>query len=170
MTDMNLWIFDYRWSGYIGSTIVQPVRPGHTPIILDNLLLAAGITPAIFLSSRVADRQALQNNISGTSPISSCDHCAPWLWYPSRFHPYDYYTDNVANSLELSTTFTGWVPRGVFSSWLRYLSVRGMVKEQLPDTSSLMRYKYMMEMIWVISARLMAWMNCAAVFNPMVLS
>ncbi len=143
-------------AGYIGSTICSALEDfGHTPIILDSLITGRVefTRNRIFYQADIADRDAVTKVFEDHPDIQATIHCAALIVVPeSMTQPYEYYSDNVAKSLELfhSLKELGY-PRVVFSSSASiYDTVPGfMVTEDSPlnATSPYARTKYMMEMI-----------------------
>lgn len=145
-------------AGYIGSTVASALEDaGHTPIILDSLVHGprAFVRDRIFYHGDIADR-ALVKRIFEEHPDIFCTvHCAALILVPeSMAKPYEYYTENVAKSLELFRSLRDFgYPRVIFSSSASvYGSVEGTVyevDEQMPlnPASPYARTKYMMEMI-----------------------
>ena len=143
-------------AGYIGSTICSALEDsGHTPIILDSLITGRVefTRNRIFYQADIADRDAITKVFEDHPDIQATIHCAALIVVPeSMTQPYEYYSDNVAKSLELfhSLKELGY-PRVVFSSSASiYDTVPGfMVTEDSPlnATSPYARTKYMMEMI-----------------------
>ncbi len=143
-------------AGYIGSTICSALEDtGHTPVILDSLITGREefTRGRIFYRADIADRQALETVFREHPDIQATVHCAALIVVPeSVSQPYEYYTDNVAKSLELFKTLSDLgYPRLVFSSSASiYDVVPGfMVNEESPlkATSPYARTKFMMEMI-----------------------
>ena len=143
-------------AGYIGSTICSALEDfGHTPIILDSLITGRVefTRNRIFYQADIADRDAVTKVFEDHPDIQATIHCAALIVVPeSMTQPYEYYSDNVAKSLDLfhSLKELGY-PRVVFSSSASiYDTVPGfMVTEDSPlnATSPYARTKYMMEMI-----------------------
>ena len=143
-------------AGYIGSTICSALEDsGYTPIILDSLITGREefTRNRIFYQADIADRDAVTKVFEDHPDIQATIHCAALIVVPeSMTQPYEYYSDNVAKSLELfhSLKELGY-PRVVFSSSASiYDTVPGfMVTEDSPlnATSPYARTKYMMEMI-----------------------
>jgi UDP-glucose 4-epimerase len=143
-------------AGYIGSTIASALEDsGHTPVILDSLITgrAEFTRGRIFYREDIADRAALERIFREHPDIYATIHCAALIVVPESVeHPYDYYHDNVANSLELFKNLTDLsCRRVVFSSSASiYDVVPGfMVTEAAPlnPSSPYARTKFMMEMI-----------------------
>ncbi|HEX9014251.1 MAG TPA: NAD-dependent epimerase/dehydratase family protein, partial [Anaerolineaceae bacterium] len=143
-------------AGYIGSTIASALEDsGHTPVILDSLVTgrAEFTRGRIFYQDDIADRPALERIFREHPDISAAIHCAALIVVPeSVANPYEYYTDNVARSLELFKNLNDLgCERIVFSSSASiYDVVPGfMVTESAPlkPSSPYARTKYMMEMI-----------------------
>jgi UDP-glucose 4-epimerase len=143
-------------AGYIGSTICSALEDaGHTPIILDSLITGREefTRNRIFYKADIADRAALEQVFKEHPETRATVHCAALIVVPeSVMMPYEYYTDNVARSLELFKALSDLgYPRVVFSSSASiYDLVPGfMVTEDAPlkTTSPYARTKYMMEMV-----------------------
>ncbi|MCL4562360.1 MAG: UDP-glucose 4-epimerase GalE [Chloroflexi bacterium] len=143
-------------AGYIGSTIASALEDhGHTPIILDSL--ATGRVEftrgRIFYHADIADHAVLETVFSEHPDISATIHCAALIIVPESVeHPYEYYRENVAKSLELFKSLNALgCQKVVFSSSASvYDVVPGfMVTESAPlkPGSPYARTKYMMEMI-----------------------
>jgi UDP-glucose 4-epimerase len=143
-------------AGYIGSTIASALEDtGHIPIILDSLITGREefTRGRIFYKADIADRAAVEQVFKDHPDIYATIHCAALIIVPeSVSHPYEYYKDNVAKSLELFKTLSSLgYGRVVFSSSASvYDVVPGfMVTEDSPlkPSSPYARTKYMMEMI-----------------------
>lgn len=143
-------------AGYIGSTICSALKDkGHTPIILDSLITGrVEFTRGhIFYQGDVADRKILERIFREHPDIYATIHCAALIVVPeSVAHPYEYYRENVAKSLELFHTLNELgCGRVVFSSSASIYDVVPdfMVTESSPlcPSSPYARTKYMMEMI-----------------------
>ncbi|HEY3344261.1 MAG TPA: UDP-glucose 4-epimerase GalE [Anaerolineaceae bacterium] len=143
-------------AGYIGSTIASALEDsGHTPVILDSLITGRPefTRGRIFYREDIADRAALQRIFREHPDIYATIHCAALIVVPESVeNPYDYYRDNVANSLELFKNLNDLgCRRIVFSSSASiYDVVPGfMVTESAPlkPSSPYARTKFMMEMI-----------------------
>lgn len=143
-------------AGYIGSTICSALEDaGHTPIIMDSLITgrAEFTRGRIFYQEDIANRAALEKIIREHPDIQATIHCAALIVVPeSTEMPYEYYTDNVAKSLELFNNLKNLGYRKVVfsSSASIYDVVDGfMVTESAPlnPSSPYARTKYMMEMI-----------------------
>jgi UDP-glucose 4-epimerase len=143
-------------AGYIGSTICSALEDtGHTPIILDSLITGREefTCGRIFYKADIADSAAVETIFREHPDIQATVHCAALIVVPeSVTQPYDYYSDNVAKSLELFRTLNRLNhKRVVFSSSAAiYDVVPGfMVTEESPlkPSSPYARTKYMMEMI-----------------------
>ena len=143
-------------AGYIGSTICSALEDaGHTPVILDSLITGRRefTRGRIFYQEDVADRKALERIFREHPDIYATVHCAALIVVPeSVTMPYEYYTDNVAKSLELFRNLNDFgCQRVVFSSSASlYDVVPGfMVTEESPlnASSPYARTKLMMEMI-----------------------
>ncbi|GAP20355.1 UDP-glucose 4-epimerase GalE [Leptolinea tardivitalis] len=143
-------------AGYIGSTICSALEDnGHTPVILDSLITGREefTRNRIFYKADIADRSALETIFREHPDIKATVHCAALIVVPeSVSQPYEYYTDNVAKSLELFKSLVDLgCPKLVFSSSASIYDVvpNFMVNEESPlkPTSPYARTKYMMEMI-----------------------
>ncbi len=143
-------------AGYIGSTIASALEDhGHTPIIMDSLVTGRFefTRGRIFYKADIANRAALEQIFHDYPDIAATIHCAALIVVPeSVAHPYDYYKDNVAKSLELFKNLNDLgCHKIVFSSSASvYDVVPGfMVTESAPlkPGSPYARTKYMMEMI-----------------------
>jgi UDP-glucose 4-epimerase len=143
-------------AGYIGSTIASALEDrGHTPIILDSLVTGREefTRGRIFYKADVADRVALEMVFRDHPDIYATIHCAALIVVPeSVAHPYEYYRENVSNSLELFKSLNDLgCKRVVFSSSAAiYDVVPGyMVTENSPlkPSSPYARTKFMMEMV-----------------------
>ena len=143
-------------AGYIGSTIASALEDaGHTPVILDSLITGRRefTRGRIFYQADIADRQALETVFREHPDIQAVVHCAALIVVPdSTERPYEYYTENVAKSLELFRTLHALGQKRVLfsSSASLYDAVPGfMVTESSPlkPSSPYARTKYMMEMI-----------------------
>jgi len=143
-------------AGYIGSTICSALEDtGHTPIILDSLITGREefTRGRIFYKADIADNAAVETVFREHPDIQATVHCAALIVVPeSVTQPYDYYSDNVAKSLELFRTLNCLNhKRVVFSSSAAiYDVVPGfMVTEESPlnPSSPYARTKFMMEMI-----------------------
>jgi len=143
-------------AGYIGSTVASALEDrGHTPVILDSLVRGRRefTKGKIFYEGDIADQALLDKIFQEHPDITAAIHFAALIIVPESVSmPYEYYTENVAKSLEL---FKGLRRNGckrvVFSSSASvYDTVPGyMVREDSPlrPTSPYARTKYMMEMI-----------------------
>ena len=143
-------------AGYIGSTISSALEEnGHTPIILDSLITGKKefTKGRVFYQGDIADKELVKKVFSEHPDIFATIHCAALIIVPeSTEKPYEYYRDNVSNSLELFRTLKDLgAKRLVFSSSASiYDVVPGfMVTEDAPlkPISPYARTKYMMEMI-----------------------
>jgi UDP-glucose 4-epimerase len=143
-------------AGYIGSTICSALEDsGHTPIIIDSLITGRPefTRGRIFYQADIADAAALETVFRDHPDIQATVHCAALIVVPeSTDHPYEYYQDNVAKSIELFHILDRLgCKRVCFSSSASiYDVVPGfMVTEDSPlNTSSpYARTKYMMEMV-----------------------
>ncbi|HEU4511964.1 MAG TPA: UDP-glucose 4-epimerase GalE [Nocardioidaceae bacterium] len=92
-------------AGYIGSTTATALeRAGHTPVILDSLVSGprAFVGSRIFYQGSVADRQLLGRVVAEHPDIACTIHMAARIVVPESVEqPYEYYRNNVAESLEL---------------------------------------------------------------------
>jgi len=143
-------------AGYIGSTVCSALEDhGHTPIILDSLVVGREefTRGRLFYRADIADRTALKAIFDDHPDIQAAIHCAALIVVPdSVARPYEYYRENVAKSIEL---FHSLIELGchrvVFSSSASvYATVPGfMVTENSPlnPGSPYARTKYMMEMV-----------------------
>lgn len=143
-------------AGYIGSTICSALEDaGHTPVIMDSLITgrAEFTRNRLFYQADIADEVALETIFRDHPDIQGTIHCAALIVVPeSVSQPYDYYTDNVAKSLELFRVLNrlGYGKVVFSSSASIYDVVPGfMVTESSPlnPSSPYARTKYMMEMI-----------------------
>ena len=143
-------------AGYIGSTICSAlVDHGHTPIILDSLVTGqeAFTRGHIFYKGDIADREVVAGLFKDHPDIVATIHCAALIVVPeSVAKPYDYYRENVVNSMDFFYQLAQMgYPRVVFSSSAAiYDVVPGfMVTEESPlkPSSPYARTKYMMEMV-----------------------
>jgi UDP-glucose 4-epimerase len=143
-------------AGYIGSTIGSALEDhGHTPVILDSLVTGREefTRGRIFYHDDIANPAALERIFREHPEIAATIHCAALIVVPeSVAHPFEYYTENVAKSLQLFKTLQRLGrARVVFSSSASiYDVVPGfMVTEESPlkPSSPYARTKYMMEMI-----------------------
>jgi UDP-glucose 4-epimerase len=143
-------------AGYIGSTICSALEDhGHTPVILDSLVTGREefTRGRIFYHDDIANAAVLERIFHEHPEIAATIHCAALIVVPeSVAHPFEYYTENVAKSLQLFHTLQRLGrARVVFSSSASiYDVVPGfMVTEESPlkPSSPYARTKYMMEMI-----------------------
>ena len=92
-------------AGYIGSTTATALeQAGHTPVILDSLVNGprAFVGDRIFYQGSVADRQLLARVVAEHPDIACTIHMAARIVVPESVEqPYEYYRNNVAESLEL---------------------------------------------------------------------
>ncbi|MGN6577168.1 MAG: UDP-glucose 4-epimerase GalE [Nocardioides sp.] len=142
-------------AGYIGSTTATALEAaGHTPVVLDNLLTGprAFVQDRIFYEGDVADRGLLRRIVAEHPDLDCTIHMAARIVVPeSVSHPYEYYRDNVARSLELFDELVALgLPRVVFSS---SASLYGLVEDfgvdetsPLEPSSPYARTKRVMEM------------------------
>ncbi|NPV75227.1 MAG: UDP-glucose 4-epimerase GalE [Anaerolineae bacterium] len=143
-------------AGYIGSTICSALEDaGHTPVVIDSLITGRRefTRGRIFYQADIADADAVKQIFQDHPDICATIHCAALIVVPeSTTMPYEYYSDNVAKSLELFNTLKNLgYGKVVFSSSASiYDVVDGfMVTEAAPlkPNSPYARTKYMMEMI-----------------------
>ena len=92
-------------AGYIGRTVVSALEEnGHIPIILDSLVTGRleYTEGKIFYKGDIADRDILAQIFKDHPEIKHCIHFAALIVVPdSVANPYEYYTENVAKSLDL---------------------------------------------------------------------
>jgi UDP-glucose 4-epimerase len=143
-------------AGYIGSTTAKALeKAGHTPVILDSLLTGprAFVRDRIFYEGDIVDRSLLARVVEEHPDIECTVHMAARIVVPESVeHPYEYYRDNVAKSLELFDELVRLgKPRVLFSS---SASLYAMVDDfEVDETSPLdppspyARTKRMMEMV-----------------------
>lgn len=145
-------------AGYIGSTTCTALlEAGHTPIILDSLVNGRHefTKGRIFYQGDIADKALLAQIFTDYPDIEACIHFAALIVVPESVeHPYKYYHENVAKSLELFNALDKLgCRRLIFSS---SASVYGnsctddfMVSESAPldPSSPYARTKVMMEMM-----------------------
>ena len=143
-------------AGYIGSTIASAMEDnGYTPIILDSLVTGRKefASKKIFYHGDIADRHLLRRIFRDHPDIFCVIHCAALIVVTeSVTHPYEYYRENVSNSLELFKAIVdGGCPRVIFSSSASVYDVTPtfQVHENSPlkATSPYARSKIMMEQI-----------------------
>ena len=108
-------------AGYIGSTTAKALeQAGHTPVILDSLLLGPRVfvKDRIFYEGDIADRDLVSRIMEDHPDIECTIHMAARIVVPESVEqPYEYYRDNVAKSLELFDQLERLgKPRVVFSS------------------------------------------------------
>lgn len=143
-------------AGYIGSTVCSAlIDAGHTPVILDSLI--TGRTEftrgRIFYQADIADEHAIQTIFEQHPDIYATIHCAALIVIPESVErPYEYYTENVAKSIQLFHHLKKLgAKRVVFSSSASiYDVVPGfMVTETSPinPTNPYARTKMMMELV-----------------------
>ena len=141
-------------AGYIGSVTAKALEAaGHTPVILDSLLTGPRefVRDRIFYEGDIADRQMLSRVVAEHPDLDCTIHMAARIVVPeSVSHPYSYYRDNVAKSLELFDELVRLgKPRMVFSSSASiYAPIDGFeVTEESPldAPSPYARTKQMME-------------------------
>jgi UDP-glucose 4-epimerase len=163
-------------AGYIGSITASALEQyGHTPVILDSLLTGprAFTRNRIFYEGDIVDRGLIQKIVEEHPDIHCTIHMAARIIVPeSMAHPYEYYRDNVAKSLELFDQLVRLErPRVIFSS---SASVYAAAKEfevfedsPLNPLSPYARTKHVMEMVLsdlAVSTRLRA--VILRYFNP----
>jgi UDP-glucose 4-epimerase len=143
-------------AGYIGSTTAKALeQAGHTPVILDSLLTGPRVfvKDRIFYEGDIADRALLERIVDEHPDIDSTIHMAARIIVPESVeHPYEYYRDNVAKSLELFDQLVALgKPRVLFSSSASlYATVDGFEVDEdspLDPPSPYARTKHMMEMV-----------------------
>jgi UDP-glucose 4-epimerase len=92
-------------AGYIGSTTCKALEEaGHTPVVLDSLLTGPRVfvKDRIFYEGDIADRDLVSRVVEEHPDIECTIHMAARIIVPESVeHPYEYYRDNVAKSLEL---------------------------------------------------------------------
>ncbi|NPV86581.1 MAG: UDP-glucose 4-epimerase GalE [Anaerolineae bacterium] len=143
-------------AGYIGSTVCSAlIDAGHTPVILDSLITGRieFTRGRIFYQADIADEHAVQTIFEQHPDIYATIHCAALIVIPESVErPYEYYTENVAKSIQLFHHLnTLGAKRVVFSSSASiYDVVPGfMVTETSPinPTNPYARTKMMMELV-----------------------
>ena len=143
-------------AGYIGSTVCSALKDnGCEPIILDSLVTGRKefTKERIFYQGDIADPVILETIFKDHPDITYTIHCAALIIVPESVqHPFEYYRENVAKSLELFKNLNRLGCKNiVFSSSASiYDDVPGfMVTEASPlnPRSPYARTKYMMEMI-----------------------
>jgi len=143
-------------AGYIGSTVATALEAsGHVPVLLDNLHKGRRefTVGRIFYENDIADRPALTRIVDDHPDITCTIHCAARIVVPESVeHPYEYYRDNVAKSLELFDALAGLgKPRVVFSSSASLYATSDSfeVTEESPldPQSPYARTKLVMEMV-----------------------
>lgn len=143
-------------AGYIGSTVCSAlIDKGHTPVILDSLITGRSefTKDKIFYKGDIADKELLTKIFKDHPEISHVVHCAALIVVPESVeHPFEYYRENVAKSLELFNNLKNLGCKNIIfsSSASIYDDVEGfMVTEKSPlnPRSPYARTKYMMEMI-----------------------
>lgn len=108
-------------AGYIGSITAKALEEaGHTPIILDSLFSGplAFVRDRIFYEGDIADRALISRIVEEHPDLDATIHMAAQIIVPESVdHPYDYYYNNVAKSLEFFDQLTALgKPRVLFSS------------------------------------------------------
>jgi UDP-glucose 4-epimerase len=163
-------------AGYIGSITASALEQyGHRPVILDSLLTGprAFTRDRIFYEGDIVDPALIQKIVAEHPDIECTIHMAARIVVPeSMTHPYEYYRDNVAKSLELFNQLVQLkIPRVIFSSSASvYAPAKGFdVFEDSPlnPLSPYARTKHVMEMILedlTVSTRLRA--IILRYFNP----
>jgi UDP-glucose 4-epimerase len=143
-------------AGYIGSITASALEEyGHTPVNLDSLLTGprAFARNRIFYQGDIVDRGLIQRIVEEHPDIDCTIHMAARIVVPeSMAHPYEYYRDNIAKSLELFDQLVQLQrPRVIFSS---SASVYAAAKDfevfedsPLNPLSPYARTKHVMEMI-----------------------
>ncbi|MFR5113715.1 UDP-glucose 4-epimerase GalE [Turicibacter sanguinis] len=143
-------------AGYIGRTVVSALEEnGHIPIILDSLVTGRleYTEGKIFYKGDIADRDILAQIFKDHPEIKHCIHFAALIVVPdSVANPYEYYTENVAKSLDLFKNLNEFECKNVIfsSSASVYDVVEGFkVTESAPlkPSSPYARTKFMMEMV-----------------------
>ncbi|WP_445258364.1 UDP-glucose 4-epimerase GalE [Nocardioides aurantiacus] len=127
-------------AGYIGSTTATALElAGHTPVVLDSLVTGprSFVAGRAFYEGDIADRALVDRVFAEHPDIAVTVHMAARIVVPeSVAHPYLYYRDNVAKSLELFDVLAGLGrPRVVFSS---SASVYGPAEEFVVTESSVL--------------------------------
>src|SRR5680860_1191258 len=149
-------------AGYIGSTTALALeRAGHVPVILDSLLSGPRqfARDRAFFESDIADRALVRRVIDEHPDIEATIHMAARIVVPESVeHPYEYYRDNVAKSLELFDELVALgKPRVLFSSSASLYAYTDDF--EVDETSTLdpgspyARTKLMMEMVLLDMAR-----------------
>lgn len=145
-------------AGYLGSTTAKALeQAGHTPIILDSLLVGPRefVGDRIFYEGDIADRALVRRIVDEHPDLEATIHMAARIVVPESVElPYEYYRDNVAKSLELFDELSSLgKTRLVFSSTasLYALTPEFEVRESDPvaPTSPYARTKRMMEQVLV---------------------
>jgi len=97
-------------AGYIGSNISSVLLDnGHTPVIIDNFVNGRRefVDGRILYEGDIADSSLIRRIKSEHPEIDSCVHCAALIIVPeSMENPYEYYTDNVTNSIKFFKTLS----------------------------------------------------------------
>lgn len=145
-------------AGYLGSTTAKALeQAGHTPIILDSLLVGPRefVGDRIFYEGDISDRALVRRIVEEHPDLEATIHMAARIVVPESVElPYEYYRDNVAKSLELFDELSSLgKTRLVFSSTasLYALTPEFEVRESDPvaPTSPYARTKRMMEQVLV---------------------
>ncbi|KRB77753.1 UDP-glucose 4-epimerase [Nocardioides sp. Root190] len=143
-------------AGYLGSITAKALeQAGHTPVILDSLLVgprqyAAG---RIFYEGDIADRELLQRIVAEHPDLHATIHMAARIVVPESVEqPYGYYRDNVTKSLEMFDELTALgKPRIIFSSTASLYALKPDFEvsegDPVEPTSPYARTKRMMEMV-----------------------
>lgn len=141
-------------AGYLGSVTATALEAGgHTPVILDSLLVGPRAFTAgrIFYEGDVADRVLLRRIMSEHPDIEATIHMAARIVVPESVAlPYEYYRDNVAKSLELFDELNALGKhRIVFSSTASLYALKADFEvteaDPVDPTSPYARTKRMME-------------------------
>ena len=143
-------------AGYIGSAICSMlIDNGHMPIILDNFSVGRRefVEGRVFYEGDIVDSDIIKKIKTEHPEIESCVHCAAFMVVPeSVVSPYEYYTENVAKSIELFKSLNAnGINKVLFSSSASiYDDVDSFVVDEsspLNPRSPYARTKYMMEMV-----------------------
>lgn len=108
-------------AGYIGSVTASALEEaGHVPVLLDSLVAGEQVFTQgrIFYEGDVADRELVRRILAEHPQITATVHMAARTVVPESIaHPYEYYRNNVAKSLELFDELVrAGRPRVLFSS------------------------------------------------------